>query len=151
MLKRTLEIGLSILLAAPLALSQAGNAGGKITDAIKDHESRRLRAMTEGALKALERFLADDLTYTHSSGRVDNTTEFISALQSGKLKYVSIDPEGVQVRVYGGTAVVTGQAAIKVKSGDQELSFRLRYIDVWVKRKATWQMAAWQSTRIAEQ
>jgi hypothetical protein len=151
MLKRTFEIGLSILLVAPLALSQARDGGGKSGKAIGDLESRRMRAMREVDLAVLNHVLGDDLTYTHASGRVDTKPQFISALQSGQLKYESIDPEGVQVRVYGGTAVVTGQAAIKVKSRDQELSFRVRYIDVWVKRNATWQMVAWQSTRLAEQ
>lgn len=129
--------------------SAAGNDADKIEQEIKQVESRRFRALIDGDTAALAGILADELTYTHSSGRTDSKAQFIASLQSGELKYESIHTDDVNVRVYGAAAVVTGQASINLKSKGQELHLRLRYTDVYVKHGSAWQMAIWQSTRLA--
>ncbi|PYV16156.1 MAG: hypothetical protein DMG07_08375 [Acidobacteria bacterium] len=77
---------------------------------------------------------ADDLTHTHSSGRVDTKVDF--------------DRDNVRVRVYGDAAVVTGTAKVHVKSDTRDAKFEIRFVDVYVRRNGRWQMVAWQSTRI---
>lgn len=106
--------------------------------------------MTEGDIPALEQLLADDLIYTHTDARVQTKAEFIRSLRTGELRYVSIEPENTEVRLYGTTAVVTGRAAMKVRSEGRESSFQIRFIDVYVRRKGQWQMVAWQSTRLPQ-
>ena len=129
--------------------SAASNDAGKVEQEIKQLESRRFRAMIDGDTGALAGILADELIYTHSSGRTDTKAQFIASLQSGELKYETINTDDVKVRIYGAAAVVTGQASIKLKSKGQELDLQLRYTDVFVKHGRAWQMVAWQSTRIA--
>jgi hypothetical protein len=52
------------------------------------------------------------------------------------------------IRIYEQTAVVTGRAAMKIKSGQGEQAFKLCYLDVYVKQDGHWQMVAWQSSRV---
>jgi len=146
---------ISTVLASSAARAQApgekpGGERAKVEREIQKLEERRFQAMVHVDIAALDRILADDLSYTHSGGKVDTKATFLAALRSGELKYESIRTEDIKARVYGNSAVVTGRGEIKVKSGNQELSFPIRFTDVYVKRAGRWVMVAWQSTRIAQ-
>ncbi len=111
-------------------------------------EARRFRAMAEVDVPTLEKILADDMTYSHSTGLVQTKPELIKSLQSGEMKYESIISHDPKVRLYGTTAVVTGRATVILGSGG-EPGIELRYLDVYVKQSAGWRMVAWQSARLA--
>lgn len=112
-------------------------------------DARRFAAMVQGDQAALEGLLADDLTYTHSNGQLETRAQFLESLRSGTMRYLSAEPSGQEVRLYGDTAVVTGRAEIKASLQGQELVLSLRFTEVWVKSGGAWKLAAWQSTRIA--
>jgi uncharacterized protein YciI len=135
--------------AAAAASNSQDQAGGGAEQEIRELEARRFKAMTDQDTAALDRLLSDDLTYTHSSARVDSKAQFISSIRSGELKYLSIVPDDLKVRVYGNTAVVTGRAAIKVENHDRPTTMELRFTDTYVLQGGGWQMVAWESTRIA--
>jgi hypothetical protein len=97
----------------------------------------------------LDRILSDDLIYTHANGLQQTKAELIGVLGSGDFKYESITPGDIRVRIYNETAVVTGLASMKIKSGAGEQIFKLCYLDVYVKQDGRWQMVAWQSSRVA--
>lgn len=109
-------------------------------------ENRRIEAMIKGDVQALEEILAEDLIYTHTTARLDTKVSFIASISSGSTNYRSIEREDVKVRQFGDTAVVTGLAKFHV--GDNK--FEARFTDVYAKRSGTWQMVAWQSTRIPD-
>jgi len=113
-------------------------------------EKQRFAAMLAADVAALDRLLSPDLTYTHSSARVETKQEYIEAIKTGASKYKVIEPEDIRVRVYGSTAVLTGFCRFEVTSGGQELKLRVRFTDVYVKNDGAWRMVAWQSTRIPE-
>lgn len=113
-------------------------------------EKRRTEAMTKQDAKALEEILADDLSYTHSSGRVETKAEFISNVTTGGTRYRAMEQDDVKVRQYGDTAVVTGFAKVHVESSLGDSKFPIRFIDVYVKRDDVWRMVAWQSTRLPD-
>ncbi len=154
-MNRGLVIALSIFLSPPLAPAQAGRRPGgqnqsKIQREILDLDTQRMRAMVHVDIAALDRILADDLTYTHTTGRVDTKATLLAALRSGELKYQMIEPKNVEARAYGDAAVVTGRATVAVEAGNQKSSFQIRFTDVYVKRQGRWQMCAWQSTRLPQ-
>ena len=104
-------------------------------DEIIELENRRIEAMTKGDIKALEEILADDLIYTHTTARIDTKASFIEAVSSGLLQLSVRRPER-----HGGPAIRD--------VGDNK--FEARYIDVYAKRNGSWQMVAWQSTRLPD-
>ena len=106
--------------------------------------------MTNQDVHALEEILADDLSYTHSTGRLESKAEFISSLTSGRTKYKSIERDDIKVRHYGDTAVVTGSAKFYVNANDQDIKFQVRFTDVYAKRDDVWRMVAWQSTKLPD-
>lgn len=112
-------------------------------------EVRRFRAMTEADVPTLQRLLSDDLVYTHASGWRQTKAEFLASLRSGELTYHSFASENFKARVYGNTILVTGRASGMVRSKGQELSVELFYLEAYVKQDGRWQLAAWESTRVA--
>lgn len=118
---------------------------------VRAADARRITAVVDGDTAALSSLLAADLTYTHTTGQVENKEQFLAGISSGKLDYQSIQPSEVQVRVYGtagDTAVMTGRAEMKVNAQGKDLAFAIRFTSVWVKGEGGWRMAAWQSTRL---
>ncbi len=110
----------------------------------------RFQAMIDVDIAKLGSILADDLTYTHTTGQTETKAEFLSTLQSQTLRYESIEPKNVQVRIYGSTAVVTGLSEMRVTAQDQELAFAIRFIEVYGRKDGSWQLVAWQSTRLPQ-
>ena len=113
-------------------------------------ENRRIEAMVKQDAQALDEILADDLSYTHSTARVETKAEFISSVTSGRTKYRSMEQDDVKVRRYGDTAVVTGHANVHVDANGREIKFQIRFIDVYAKRDDVWRMVAWQSTKLPD-
>ena len=133
-------IGLLLLgLAAPVQPAE---------DGVRQAEAARLRALVSADYEALEPLLGDDLTYTHSTAKVDDKKAYLEPLLSGRTRYTSLDPAGVAVRVFGDTAVVTGELRSVALVAQQESRTHMRFTAVWVRRESRWQMVAWQSTRL---
>lgn len=116
-------------------------------DEIISLEKRRIEAMTNQDAEALDKILADDLIYTHSSGRTETKAEFITNATSGAIRYRALSQEDVTVRRFGDTAIVTGHGIVHVESSSGEKKFPVRFIDVYVKQDGAWRMIAWQSTK----
>jgi ketosteroid isomerase-like protein len=113
-------------------------------------DKRRMTAMAERDFATLKALIADDLVYTHSSARLDTKESLIGAMQSGATVYSAVEPSEVKAQDSGSSVILTGRAQISVNSGGKAMSFAVRFIDVWVDRGGSWQMAAWQSTRLPD-
>jgi ketosteroid isomerase-like protein len=139
------------MLAILLAVLAGRGVFAQLPEAdVRAADAQRFAAMVARDRAALERLLADDLTYTHSTGQVESKAQFLESLASGALIYRSIEPEEVAVRVYGETAVVTGRAVMRVENRGQALVLPVRFTSVYVRREGLWRLAAWQSTRLPE-
>jgi hypothetical protein len=147
MMKRTLSM--AALLGTLAAGAWAAAADGAESEVLKREEAR-FTAMVKADVAGLEDVLADDLTYVHSNGNLDGKRDFIEAVRTGRSTYHSFDREGVAVRLYGDTAVVTGRGHVLVQAAGAELDLRLFFTDVYVRRGGKWRMVAWQSTRLPE-
>ncbi len=110
----------------------------------------RLDATIAVDVPALERLMADDLTYVHSSAKLESKAENIAAI-SASHSYQSVVTSEVVTRIEGDVAVITGLADITLKRPDGELwVLPVRFTDVWARRDGAWREISWQSTRRAE-
>jgi ketosteroid isomerase-like protein len=143
----TMAFALACLLPV-LAQTQTPKADQQVLQAEKD----RFAAMIKGDKAALERLLADDLTYTHSSALFETKEQFIKSVTGGTIDYVSIVPSESdwKVRVSGTTAIVNGVAAVNVIDTGKDLKIKVRYTAVHANRGGQWQMQAWQATRFPQ-
>jgi hypothetical protein len=123
---------------------------GGLEDSVLHSQKVRFGAMISGNKSTLNSVLADELSYTHATGKNETKAEFITAITSQAVTYEAIEPEEVKARIYRGIAVVTGRAGFKLKTGNDRLSFRTRFTEVDEYRDGRWQLVAWQSTRLPE-
>jgi len=110
-------------------------------------DDARFSAMVKGDWPALEAALADDLTYVHSTARVETKAEHVANLRAGKPHYRGAAPRDRRVRVHGPVGVVNGISEMHVENAGKEQRFTVRYLAVYTKSGDRWRMIAWQSTR----
>jgi ketosteroid isomerase-like protein len=113
-------------------------------------DERRFEAMRKGDWTALDAVLADDLTYVHSTARLENKAEHIGNLKAGKPHYRGIAPRERRARVHGNVGVVNGVSEMHVENAGKEQRFTVRYLAVYAKTGDAWRMIAWQSTRVPD-
>ena len=111
-------------------------------------EARRL-AVLHGDVGALDSLTAEDATIFWGDGTADDKASMLALLRSGRLRYAQLDYEKTQVRLYGQTAVVTGQARVKAQSQNERLSYLVRVTRVYVRQQGRWRLVASQTTRVA--
>ena len=104
--------------------------------------------MRKGDFAALDASLADDLTYVHSTARLESKAEHLGNLKAGKPHYRGIAPRDRRARVHGSIGIVNGVSEMHVENAGKEQRFTIRYLAVYAKAGDTWRMIAWQSTRL---
>jgi ketosteroid isomerase-like protein len=113
-------------------------------------DAQRMAASAAKDVATLEKLIADDLIYVHSTARMDTKETLIGAMVSGKTVYTGMQPSEVVAQEFGDTVVLSGVCAISVVAAGNPRSFKVRFVDVWNKRPAGWQMVTWQSTLLPE-
>ena len=113
-------------------------------------DDQRFEAMRRGDWAALDAALAEDLTYVHSTARLETKAEHIANLRAGKPHYRGIAPRERRARVHGNVGVVNGVSEMHVERDGKEQRFTVRYLAVYAKAGASWRMIAWQSTRVPD-
>jgi ketosteroid isomerase-like protein len=108
----------------------------------------RFEAMRREDWAALDAALADDLTYVHSTARLESKTEHIANLRGGKPHYRGIAPRDRRARVHGNVGIVNGVSEMHVERDGKEQRFTVRYLAVYARVGESWRMIAWQSTRV---
>lgn len=110
-------------------------------------DDARFAAMVKGDWAALEAALADDLTYVHSTARLESKAEHVANLRAGMPSYRGAAPRDRRVRALGQVGVVNGVSEMHVERDGKEQHFTVRYLAVYAKSAERWRMIAWQSTR----
>ena len=119
---------------------------GAEADVLRADENR-FEAMRKEDWNALDMALADDLTYVHSTARLESKAEHVGNLRAGKPHYRGIAPRERRARVHGNVGVVNGVSDMHVERDGKENRFTVRYLAVYAKAGDHWRMIAWQSTR----
>ena len=105
----------------------------------------------QGAIKQdkalLEKYLADDLVYTHGGGQKQTKAEYIASVLSGPSHYLAMVPSDTRIRVYGKTAVLWGLVDVTPGKGE---TYRTRTLEVYTQNASgLWQMTQKESVRVA--
>ena len=117
-------------------------------------ERQRFAAQVSKDYAFLEKAFADDLVYTHASGKQQGKTDYLQGIRDGKSVYDKIEVENINVRAYNGgrTAVVNGQITIyqpNKPDGSPNVA-HLKYVTVQIKNPQGWQVVLWQSQKQPE-
>jgi ketosteroid isomerase-like protein len=107
--------------------------------AIVGLEKEWAEAIVNRDMATLNEIIADDFVGTSWSGDTYVKTRAVEDIEFRVYVAESLALEGINVNVFGDTAVVTLTQVEKSKYGGQECSGRYGYADVWMKRDGRWQ------------
>ena len=146
-MKRLTAVTVLMLISATLAFSQTNKSERELLKANLEYDA----AILSNNVKTLERIFADEFVYTTPDGEVRDKAQQLAFTRSGDLKFESAQSSDVKVRVYGKTAVMTGQFNAKGTFKGKNIDVRERYTAVWVKQNGRWQLVAEQGNFIKQQ
>lgn len=149
---RTLSFALLMLVCGVTATAQTAPAQTKLT--------KLLNEFLDGAGRndpaAHEKFWADDLIYTRSSGVRVGKADVLGSVRSAPTPKptdhkTTYSAEEIRVQQYGDAAVVAFRlVATREREGKQE---KMNYLNsgTFVKRDGKWQVVNWQSTKVPDE
>jgi ketosteroid isomerase-like protein len=105
------------------------------------------KAMIAADSAALDKVTAAELSYGHSSGRLENKAEFIQALVSGKSGFGTIELSEQTVNVVGNVALVRHRFVGTRKAGSKGDTTRLSILTVWLQQQGQWKLLARQALK----
>ncbi len=138
-----LAVGLGIG-AASLLPATAARAAGEDAAAVKDNLEALRKALSSADKAQLEKLTAPELSYGHSSGKVQNQAEFIDGVMNRKAVIKSLTFPNTMVTVSGDAAVVRhGWASVSETDG-KTTNTKLDVLAVWQKQDGNWKLLARQ-------
>ena len=96
----------------------------------------------------LEAIVGENLSYGHSSGKVDDKASFIESLLTGKSDFTSIALTEQVIKITDNTAVVRHVFKAETLANGAPGVANISVILVWVKTKGQWKLVARQALKI---
>ncbi|MFD1625977.1 nuclear transport factor 2 family protein [Azospirillum griseum] len=111
-------------------------------------EDARQRAMIAADWGALADLLADDYLHIHTTGVIQTRQDLLDYVKGG-LKFVAITRDHLRLRLFGDTAILTGDMVNTVlgPQGGDPIVVSSICTQVWLKRDGVWKEVSFQSTR----
>jgi ketosteroid isomerase-like protein len=134
----------SLLVLVLGALSVSAAAEEEIQKAEKSWHEAVLKR-NEAALQGI---FSPDVIYAHSTGKIENLTEYLSRLREGKQRYDTFQYEKTTVRIHGQSAVLHAIVRVTGKNDAGPFNDHLMLIHFWVRKGGAWRLVAHQTTKI---
>jgi len=131
------------LLGLPALAGADGEAGAEEVEAFRN-------AQIAADAKAFDALCANEMSYSHSSGRVEDKATFIANATDGKSKFTSLKYEDVWIRVVGPVAVVRFHWLGEQESiaDGKKSSTNLHILMTWIKQGSDWKLLSRASTKL---
>jgi len=119
------------------------------TDLLRETERARLRALINADMDQAQRFHATDFQLITPIGATLSKEEYLGAVASGYLKYLTWQPADIAVRLYDGAAVIRYRAQLEAVFGEHKLPLSdYWHTDAYEKRNGQWVVVWSQATSI---
>lgn len=126
----------------------AASAQTKEEKAVASAVEAMRKAMIDGDRTGLQAIAAEDLSYGHSSGKIQSKAEFVEGIASGASDFVTIDLTEQTIKVIGNTALVRHKLSAQTNDGGKPGSVNLGILLVWQKQKGQWKLIARQAYKL---
>ena len=119
----------------------------EITREIQELEHRLAAAWKSGDCAGWGALIAEEWSVTHINGAVITREQALAMCRSPQVQIADMRYDDLAVKVFGNTAVATGQTTATTAGSSPE-TVVLRFTDVWLRRDGRWQVVASQATRV---
>jgi opacity protein-like surface antigen len=124
------------MLALLLAAAAASQVPPDLAAAVAAYD----KAQVDGDRAQLGRWLADDYLLLNSSGKLETKVELIADYTAQGFDLEPFTVEQPVEKVWTDGAVMGGIATLRGTDSGKRYELRLRFADVWAKRKGRWQV-----------
>jgi ketosteroid isomerase-like protein len=141
----------SVLIAPAQPAVKNLSAASQTRRLILELERQGREATLKNDIEANDRLLADNWLNVNPDGSVTTKAQLMELLKAGTFKITSIENEGVLVRTYGDTSIVTGLSTTK-RAGQNgvTISGQVRFTRVYTKTHGRWQVVSAHNTLVRQ-
>ncbi len=134
---------LTILFFFFVVIANAQTAEEKLTATVKEFHQALVNKNTVSINQQTDKALS----YGHSNGWVETKADVIKDLETGYISYQEIKEDSITVVINGNMANVRFLADITATMKGTTSNFKLRVLEVWVKKSNRWVLFARQAVR----
>ncbi|MBZ9780589.1 nuclear transport factor 2 family protein [Pseudomonas sp. REP124] len=121
--------------AAPSTSDQdVAQAVDHLTDAMLHKNIAQLQALT-----------ADNLTYGHSSGKIQDKKAFIDDIETGKSAFKTLEMQNQTITVSGDVALVRHHFSAQAIKGNDVVPTEIENFQIWQKQGGKWLLVGRQA------
>ena len=137
-------VALSLLAVVPAFAASADE------EAVAEKVEAFRKAQVAANPEALGALCADELSYSHSSGKVEDKPTFIANATDGKSKFTSLEYKDTWIRVVGPVAMVRFHWLGEQESipDGKKSSTNLHILMNWIKQGSDWKLLSRASTKL---
>jgi ketosteroid isomerase-like protein len=140
-------------LIAVILLTVASLGAKPRTNAADIKELNRLEvvwnnAHLKGDTSTVDKLWADDLFVTAPDMPPMNKEESLAMWKAGKMKFDVYRTSDLRIKIYGNTAVVTGQLVRIRDATSDKFEDDWRFTKVYVRRNGRWQVVTWHGSHV---
>jgi hypothetical protein len=115
--------------------------------AVSDRVEALRKALITPDKTVLEELAADELSYGHSTGVVEDKAAFVDALVKGKTVFTSITLSDQTIKIAGNVAIVRHRMMAGLNNNNTPSTVDIIVLLIWQKQKGKWKLLARQAAR----
>ncbi len=139
-------LALALVVSGSLAAAGPGKKDEK--QAVEGAVEKLRKAMIDPTQTSLDAIAADQLSYGHSNGLIEDKSAFMKALLSGDNDFKTIDLSEQSVSIIDNTAMVRHKLMAETNNKGVPGQAKLAVLLVFVKQKGDWRLLARQAVKI---
>ena len=148
--RRHLAAAGALALGASVLLQTGPTVAAAADEAAVDKAVEALRkALLEKDKVRLEQLAADQLSYGHSSGKVQTKAEFVDGVMTSKAIVKSIAFPELSIAVVGNAAIARHLFEAEMETDGKPTSVKIGALQVWQKQDGNWKLLARQGFKLA--
>lgn len=139
--------GLTLVTLLGLTSLISGQGRNKSVSDIEKTVTELYTAMVDRDKEVLEQLTMEKLTYGHSSGTLENKSQYINGVLNGAFQFSSITPKEQTVSVTGNVGVVRHIFEAQGTNNGQPANVRIGCLLIF-KREGRWKLLARQAYKL---
>ena len=115
---------------------------------VADRVEMLRKALITPDKKVLEELTADELTYGHSIGLIEDKAAFIDAMVKGRVVFTSITVSDQTIKIVGDVAIVRQHFIADLNNNNMPSKVDIIVLLIWQNQKGQWKLLARQAAKI---
>ena len=107
------------------------------------------KAMVDADSVMLDKLISPKLSYGHSGGHIDDKTEFVQKIVSGKSDFVTLEFPEQSISISKNTAIVRHKFNAVTNDNGKPGEVHLAVLLIWQKQHGQWKLLARQAVKVS--